>query len=441
MNPQWPRRCHNPGITNKRNAFVGRIPSHLNCSGWSRGGVLQPPLERPNSTRQAFCEKYHYEVTDKKTGKLLPPNAALLRIVFVRRSRWLAEWGDSVSKPAIYHCVSRVVDRRFVFGERECEAFRMYMRMYENFSGCRVLSYCLMSNHFHLLLEVPPMAEGGLSDEGLLHRLSALYSEAFVAEVAEELVEARRTPNETWAAEVHARFSYRMHSLSQFMKGLLIRFTRWFNRTHARTGTLWEERFKSVIVESGIAARTMAAYIDLNPVRAGMVKDPADYRWSSYGEAVGGGKKGNGKKAREGLVRAYFCDQGVGFDSGKWLEVSRLYRRLMGLALGRKPGRAEVAGKGNGLGQSTMNTAEMLESKDNGTVLKDLGMAKMLRCRVRYFTDGAVIGSKEFVNEAFAGARERFGPKRKDGARAMRGSGSGAKGQLWSMRDLRVRVT
>ena len=316
----------------------------------------------------------------------------------------------------------------------------MYMRMYENFSGCRVLSYCLMSNHFHLLLEVPPMVEGGLSDEGLLHRLSALYSEVFVAGVAEELVEARRTKNETWSAEVHARFFYRMHSLSQFMKGLLIRFTRWFNRTHGRTGTLWEERFKSVIVESGVAARTMAAYIDLNPVRAGMVQDPADYRWSSYGEAVGGGKKGNGKKAREGLVRAYFCDQGVGFDSGKWLEVSRLYRRLMGLALGRKPGHAEVDGKGNGLGQSTMNTAEMLESKDNGTVLKDLGMTKMLRCRVRYFTDGAVIGSKEFVNEAFANARERFGPKRKDGARAMRGSGSGAKGQLWSMRDLRVRV-
>ena len=87
-----------------------------------------------------------------------------------------------------------------------------------------------------------------------------------------------------------------------------------------------------------------------------------------------------------------------------------------------------------------MNTAEMLESEDNDTVLKDLGMAKMLRCRVRYFTDGAVIGSKEFVNEAFASARERFGPKRKDGARAMKGSGSGAKGALWSMRDLQAGI-
>jgi hypothetical protein len=358
----------------------------------------------------------------------------------MRKARWLADWGDSVSKPSVYHCVSRVVDRRFVFGERECEAFRMYLRMYENFSGCRVLSYCLMSNHFHILLEVPPMAEGGLSDEGLLNRLAGLYAEVFVAGVAVELVEAGRTGNENRAAEIHGRFTYRMHDLSQFMKGLLIRFTRWFNRTHSRTGTLWEERFKSVIVESGVAARTLAAYIDLNPVRAGMVKDPADYRWSSYGEAVGGGTKGNGKKAREGLVRAYFCDQGVGFDSEKWLEVSRLYRRLMGLALGRKPGRAEVAGKGKGLGQTTKNTAEMLESDDNETVLKDLGMAKMLRCRVRYFTDGAVIGSKEFVNAAFASARERFGAKRKDGARTMRGSGGGAKGLLWTVRDLRVGV-
>jgi putative transposase len=76
----------------------------------------------------------------------------------------------------------------------------------------------------------------------------------------------------------------------------------------------------------------------------------------------------------------------------------------------------------------------------NETSLKDLAMARMLRCRVRYFTDGAVIGSREFVNEAFANARERFGGKRKDGARAMKGSGSGAKGVLWSMRDLRVGV-
>jgi REP element-mobilizing transposase RayT len=345
----------------------------------------------------------------------------------------------------------------------------MLMRMCEKFTGCRVLSYCLMSNHFHVLLEVPPMPEEGISDEELVRRLGVFYNEAQVAEMVREMEEAgmvrargefelppvdehgeplgaaaEQELAEQRAArrrqEIRSRYTRRMHDLSEFMKSLLERFTKWFNRTHSRTGTLWEDRFKSVIVESGVAARTMAAYIDLNPVRAGMVEDPADYRWSSYGEAIGGGKKGNGKKAREGLVRAYYCDQGVGFDSEKWTEVSRLYRRLMGMALGKKAGHAEVSPGATGIGQTTKNTAEFLESKDNETVLKDLGMARMLRCRVRYFSDGVVIGSKEFVNEAFAGARERFGPKRKDGARGLRGSGSAAKGVLWSMRDLRVRV-
>jgi len=112
----------------------------------------------------------------------------------MRKARWLANWQDSSSKPVIYHLVSRAVERRSVFAERECEAFRMFMRMYENFSGCRVLSYCVMSNHFHLLLEVPPMAEGGLSDEVLLQRLSALYSGAFVAGVAQNWLKRER-PN------------------------------------------------------------------------------------------------------------------------------------------------------------------------------------------------------------------------------------------------------
>ena len=361
----------------------------------------------------------------------------------MRKARWLAEWRKAAGKPVLYHVISRVVDRRFVLGTEEKEKFRTLMRMQENFTGCRVLSYCLMDNHFHLLLEVPPMAEARISDEELLKRLTALYGEAFVAGVAKELEDVRKAVYtseggmDDAVAAVHERFTYRMQDLGEFMKGLLQRFTQWFNRAHSRSGTLWEDRFKSVIVEDGVAARTMAAYIDLNPVRAGMLKDPADYRWSSYGEAVGGGKKGNGKKAREGLVRAYFCDQGVGYDAGEWGEVSRLYRRLMGLAIGRKPGRAEVSQSAKGIGKTTRNTAELLENKDNETALKDLGTAKMLRCRIRYFTAGAVIGSKEFVNEAFSSARSRFGPKRKDGARKLKGDATPANRALWSLRDLR----
>jgi putative transposase len=339
--------------------------------------------------------------------------------------------------------ISRVVDRRFVFGTEEKEKFRALMRLQEKFTGCRVASYCLMCNHFHLLLEVLPMAEGGLSDEALLKRLSAIDSEAFVAGVAQELADAKTVAyaNEDGldeaVAAIHKRLTYRMHDL-EFMKGLLQRFTQWLNRAHSRTGRLWEDRFKSLIVEDGVAAKTISAYIDLNPARAGMVKEPADYRWSSYEEAIGGGSKGNGKTARAGLVRALRAHQGVAADAGLWADgVSREYRKLLMVgAVGKSS--ESVARDGKAITKTLRKgiSKEEAEREQDGEV----PLGKMLRCRIRYFTDGAVIGSRSFVDEAFAKSRERFGAKRKDGARAMRGSGSGAKGQLWSVRDLRMRI-
>ncbi len=80
----------------------------------------------------------------------------------------------------------------------------------------------------------------------------------------------------------------------------------------------------------------------------------------------------------------------------------------------------------------------LLEAKEKR--MAELPFGRMLRCRVRYFTDGAVIGSREFVNAAFASAHERSRPKRKDGARRMRGSGKPTAGLLWSVRDLRVEI-
>jgi hypothetical protein len=135
--------------------------------------------------------------------------------------------------------------------------------------------------------------------------------------------------------------------------------------------------------------------------------------------------------------------KGAGFEAEKWKEVSRIYRRAMGMALGREISNFKIQNSSKRKTLMDMNEAEYLESATEDRrhdVLADLGMAGMLMKRVRYFTDGAVIGSKEFVNEAFAGARERFSERRKDGARRMRGSGAPAKGVLWSMRDLRVGV-
>ena len=347
------------------------------------------------------------------------------------RARWIAPWKDSVKKPAIYHVISRVVDRRMAFGPEEKEKFRSLMRMTENFTGCRVLSYCFMSNHFHILLEVPPPSANPVSDEVLLKRLKVFYSDWKVKEVAEALAEARGADDEAELTRIRESFTYRMHDLSEFMKMLLQRFSSWFNRTHGRTGRLWEQRFKSVLVQDGTAARTMAAYIDLNPVRAGICQDPADYRWSSYAEAVAGGKK-----ARAGLVRALRGHKGNDGTARGWAQggLAKEYRAIL---LG-KGVEIQVDGKVKRKGMAKEKAERelmALEGRD-----RDLRISKVIRHRVRYFTDGAAIGGRAFVDEVFRGSRQYFGAKRKDGARKPRGALGALAGEVWSARDLRVGV-
>jgi putative transposase len=300
-----------------------------------------------------------------------------------------------------------------------------------------------MCNHIHLLLEVPPLRAVGLSDSELLERLSCLYNEAVVMEVAKRLKDYRDSGCEEAARELHSNFTYRMHSLSEFMKGFMQRFTQWFNRKHERSGGLWEDAFKSVLVEDGVASRTMAAYIDLNPVRAGMVTDPADYRWSSYGEAIGGGARVNGRTARAGLVRAIMAHKGYAADARHWAgHVSKQYRMIL-LAESDEKLR-EVTGTEGGVVVKVATRGMKTEAVEAELArlggCRDVALGKMLRCRVRYFTDGAVIGSRNFVDEVFHSCRSRFGAQRKNGARKLRGSGTPAAGVLWSARALQKQI-
>ena len=90
------------------------------------------------------------------------------------KNRLLAPWLDEERRSALYHCVSRVVDRQFIFGDAERDEFVRLMRLYEAFCGVRILNYCVMSNHFHILVEIPPSMEESLSDEALVQRLSLI---------------------------------------------------------------------------------------------------------------------------------------------------------------------------------------------------------------------------------------------------------------------------
>ena len=336
--------------------------------------------------------------------------------MIMRYPRWKAGPEDPAG---FYHCISRVVDRQFVFQERERERFRNFLTEYAAFCGVKVLTWCILSNHFHLLVEVPQKPQQPPPLEELIQRLEHLSGCAMDAASLRQFVERLGAPPDDPALEdIRNRLWAQMYDLSQFMKLLKQRFTQWFNRLHDRRGTLWEERFRSVWVEpNSPALTTIAAYIDLNPVRAGLVQDPKDYRWCGYGEAVAGNTL-----ARQGLAAAL---------GAQLSEVLSEYRKWIYQQGEQTEGTDE---QGNPLRQGFQKQQVLKVLAEGG----QLPPTTYLRLRIRYLTDGALLGSREWVDQVFQRHRDRFGPQRTTGARPLRGlAGLG----LSCLRDLRLRVT
>ncbi len=321
--------------------------------------------------------------------------------------------GEGVS---YYHCISRVVDRQFIFGNEEREFFVALMRKLEAFHGLRVLTYVVMSNHFHLLIEEPDReAMQPLDRESLLKRLGFLYKRIYVDTVRQELERAAKVGNDAWEKAIIERYQNRMGDISTFMKELKQRFSSWYNRRKERKGTLWEERFKSVLVEGDEKAlMVIAAYIDLNPIRAGMVSRVEDYRWCGYASAVAGNRW-----ARQGLGRILSSSARVsGEDFEKhWKETATLYR----LWLYDQGEVGEITALEENEGERVLVRHGFSVEEVEAEIQRggQIPLKQLIRLRVRSFIDGGVLGSAAFVDRVFERYREEFKMKRKTGARRM----------------------
>lgn len=308
---------------------------------------------------------------------------------------------------AVYHCVTRVVGGAMLLDNQAKEKLREQLWCVAKFCGVEILTYCIMTNHFHVLVRVP--RKQPIDDRELLVRFSKLYGrqkgrlKAFEAVLKEGGKEAQAEREKLLA---------RMGDVSSFIKELKQRFTNWYNRTYHRYGTLWAERFKSVLIEDSVVClSTLAAYLDLNPVRAGLVEDPKDYGYCGYAEAVGGMVE-----ARAGLAQA------LGVRSSK--TALSAYKKIL-FPKGSNPSQGEV---------EALDREEIRKVVEAGGKLP---VAHVLRLRVRYFSDGLVLGSKDWVNEVFEMNRSQFGKSRKSGARPMLGLKDSG---LTVMRDLRKEI-
>jgi REP element-mobilizing transposase RayT len=301
--------------------------------------------------------------------------------------------------------------------EAEKEKLRTILRDLEGFCCLQIITYAILSNHFHILVKVPKRR--AISDAELVHRLGFIYDDLEVKQVADRLNDFRQHGMETAAEALKQSYTYRMFDISQFAKTLKQKFSQYYNRREGRNGPLWEQRFKSILVEgSEHALSTIAAYVDLNAVRAGLVGDPKDYRYCGYGEAEGGSKL-----ARDGLLVAMPT-----FAPGSpWTSYGAEYRKRLYVEGGRRGQDAD--GRPLRAGFSEAKIHQVLA--ENGR----LPMRVALRCRVRYFSDGLALGSREFVERIFLDYREQFSPRRNSGARSMQHA---RWGDLCTMRSLRL---
>jgi putative transposase len=316
---------------------------------------------------------------------------------------------------SFYHCFSRVVDGRHIFRTRlprssEADYFIRLMRKMER--GCRVqiLTYALLSNHFHILCKVPE--KRAISDSELLDSIAALHGQRKRDQGANQLV--------SWspraADELRRKYLSSLFDVSIFIGELKGRFAQWFNRRHQRYGVLWAERFKSLLIEQGTALPRVAAYVDLNPSRAGLCRESKDYFYCGYGEAI----RSNSAQARGGLSEALGLDS-----SARWSDVRRAYRKML----------LEIAASSSKAGAQVDSLAtDKVIRPQNGK----LGVPDISQEHIRCFTDGGILGSREFVREQWAQYQKRLGRSLKDRAHQIK---EFVDQQLWVLRNRRKSVT
>ena len=282
----------------------------------------------------------------------------------------------------IYHVMSRTALDGFPLGNIEKDYMLNLIRRYAKLYFVEILGFCLMGNHFHLLVKMFP--EHKFTDENIKKRYVGFYVDdrAFAYGQVPSLRE-------------------KLSNLSEFVREIKVGFARYYNRRHNRRGYFWGDRFKSVIVDKGETLVNCLAYIDLNPLRAGIVSRPEDYRWNSLGYHVQTSNRDNFLSTDFGLKE---------FNIKSEKERIRRYRRYVyeAGALNRPE-----KGKSKVIGDRILKKERKREF--------ELSRSDRFKYRTRYFTDSGVIGSKEFVSKTYMRFKHHFNSKNEKKPKPVKG--------------------
>lgn len=227
---------------------------------------------------------------------------------------------------AVYHVISRTALDGFVLGGVENDFLLKLIKELSGVYFVEVLAFCLMGNHFHLVARMQP--GDAYPDDAIRKRF-----ERYCQQDKKRVLLPGQIPT----------FRNEWASLSEFVKEIKQGFSRFCNKRHNRKGFFWSDRFKSVLVEDGDTLINCLAYVELNPVRAGIVERPEEYRWSSLGYHLQNGNKGNflsldfgltepekaSKKERLALYLQYVYEKGsIDTENGKAITAEVVKREV-----------------------------------------------------------------------------------------------------------------
>jgi REP element-mobilizing transposase RayT len=281
-----------------------------------------------------------------------------------------------------YHVMSRTALDGFPLGDIEKDFMIDLIKRYSGLYFVEILGVCIMGNHFHLLLKMLP--EYKFTDEEIDKRFVEFYGDDRI--FADGLIPSLRT---------------KLSSLSEFVREIKVGFARYYNKRHNRRGYFWGDRFKSVIVEKGETLINCLAYIDLNPLRAGLVDRPEAYRWNSLGYHVQTSNRDKFLSTDFGLKE---------FNVKSEKERIRSYRRYVyeaGAINRPEKGKTKVIG-------------DRIIEKERKREFQ-LSRSDRFRYRTRYFTDSGVIGSKEFVSKTYIRFKHHFNSKNEKKPKPVKG--------------------
>ena len=307
------------------------------------------------------------------------------------------------NEEGFFHIMSRTVGQEFYLGDVEKEKLFNIIKYYSGYYFVKPIGITIMSNHFHLLIKSEP--EHYYSDEQVKQRIEKYLDKKNKKKKKRRKIKKEEGDGEGKELKEEEEISFeklqrikkQMADISEYARAIKLTFSRWYNKRNNRTGYFWGDRFKSVLIEKGEALINCLAYIDLNPVRAGMVEKPEDYRWSGIGYRIYSGNHGD-FLSFDGIFPG---SQVKDLPKEELIKCYRYFVYKCGNI--KRLSQADIES-----GKDFSNVKSAIDDETYNRELMrnfEIPSGEIMLGRIRYFSYGMVIGSQQFLKDAYT----RFG--------------------------------